>query len=201
MNTLPKFYPFLLGHPILTSQLGIAETFLRFLQTKYENIATHQESTRTLASYINRSDSPAMKQEYETFFTHSEIHTSLNSGGKNRAPGRDGLGLEFYKVTWEVIKEDLCTILNEMLFDGTLTTQQKQGIIVCIPKQTKITTPEDRRPITFLNMDYKLVTRMIAQRLKPILEKHRSKTQFCGVLGKNILDAVATVRDTIAFAE
>jgi hypothetical protein len=88
-----------------------------------------------------------------------------------------------------------------MFFDGTLTTQQKQGIIVCIPKQTKITTPEGRRPITLLNTDYKLVTRMIAQRLKPILEKHVSKTQFCGVLGNNILDAVPTVRDSIAFAE
>jgi hypothetical protein len=64
-----------------------------------------------------------------------------------------------------------------------------------------MTTLEDRRPITLLNTDYKLVTRMIAQRLKPILEKHFSKTQFCCVLGNNILDAVAKVRDTIAFAE
>jgi hypothetical protein len=62
-------------------------------------------------------------------------------------------------------------------------------------------TPEDRIPITLLNKDYKLVTRMIAQRLKPIIEKHLSKTQFCGFLGNTILDAVATVRDTIAFAE
>jgi hypothetical protein len=84
---------------IQTSQSGIAATFLRFFQPKYENIATHQESTRTLATYINRPDSPAIGQEYETFFTHSEILTALNSGGKNRAPGRDGLGLEFYKVT------------------------------------------------------------------------------------------------------
>jgi hypothetical protein len=186
---------------IQTSQSGIAATFLRFLRTKYENIAAHQESTRTLASYINRSDSMAIGQVYETFFTHSEILTALNSGGQNRAPGRDGLGLEFYKVTCKVIKYDLCTILNEMFFDGTLTTQQKQGIIMCIPKQTKMTTPEDRRPITLLNTGYKLVTRMIAQRLKPILEKNLSKTQFCGDLGNNILDAVATVRDTIAFAE
>jgi hypothetical protein len=36
---------------IQTSQLGIVATFLRFFRTKYENLATHQESTRTLASY------------------------------------------------------------------------------------------------------------------------------------------------------
>jgi hypothetical protein len=42
---------------------------------------------------------------------------------------------------------------------------------------------------------------MFSQRVKPILEKQRSKTQFFGVLGNNILDAVTTVRDTIAFSE
>jgi hypothetical protein len=62
-------------------------------------------------------------------------------------------------------------------------------------------TPADRRPITLLNSNYKIVTRIIAQRLRPILEMHLRKTQYCEVPGNSILDAVATVRDTIAYAK
>jgi hypothetical protein len=74
-----------------------------------------------------------------------------------------------------------------MLFDCTLTAKQKQGIIVCLPKAKTMLTPEDRRPITLLNTDYKLVTRVVSQRLRPIIEKHPSKTQFCGDLPQFLL--------------
>jgi retron-type reverse transcriptase len=45
------------------------------------------------------------------------------------------------------------------------------------------------------------MARILARRLRPILERHLRNTQYCGVPGKNILDAVATVRDVIAYAE
>jgi hypothetical protein len=62
-------------------------------------------------------------------------------------------------------------------------------------------TPVDRCPITLLNPDYNIITRIIVQRLHPVLEKHLSRTQYCGALGNTMLDAVATVQDTIAYAD
>ena len=63
--------------------------------------------------------------------------------------------------------------------------------------------PNTRRlpPITLLKSDYKILARIIAQRLRPVLVDHLMQTQFCGVPGNTIIDAVATVRDTIAYAE
>ena len=62
-------------------------------------------------------------------------------------------------------------------------------------------TPADRRPITLLNCDYKILTRILAWRLRPLLALHLKATQYCGVPGNTIFDAVATVRDVIAYAE
>jgi uncharacterized membrane protein YhdT len=61
--------------------------------------------------------------------------------------------------------------------------------------------PTDFRPITLLNVDYKILTKILANRLRPLIAEHLKKNQFCGVPGNTILDALATVRDTIAMAE
>jgi hypothetical protein len=56
-------------------------------------------------------------------------------------------------------------------------------------------------PITPINAEYKILTRILARRLHPLLAEHMEKHQFCGVPGNNIMDAVATVQDGIAKAE
>jgi hypothetical protein len=68
-------------------------------------------------------------------------------------------------------------------------------------QETKVLTPADTRPITLMNTDYKLVARIISRRLRSLLKRHLHSTQYCGVPGNSILEAVATVRDTIAYAE
>jgi hypothetical protein len=75
--------------------------------------------------------------------------------------------LEFFKKSWETIKEDFIEIANEMYYADLVTDQQKYGIIVCIPKRPHPTKVEDYRPLKLLNTDYKLVTRIIANRLLP----------------------------------
>jgi hypothetical protein len=42
---------------------------------------------------------------------------------------------------------------------------------------------------------------MVAQRLRPVLVRHLKDTHFSGIPGNSILDAAATIRDIVAFAE
>jgi hypothetical protein len=77
---------------------------------------------------------------------------------------------------------------------------QKQGTIVCLPKQQQPETPEDFRPIILLNVEYKLLARILATRLVPVLEDFVSPFQYCGVPGSTIMDAVSTIREVIAYA-
>jgi hypothetical protein len=81
----------------------------------------------------------------------------------------------------------------------TTETQQNQEIIVCLPKPSGKQTPEGYRPITLVNIDYKILGRIIAHRIRPVMEKLHG-SQFCGV-PNNIFDAVPTIREAIAQAE
>jgi hypothetical protein len=133
---------------------------------------------------------------HEQTVTLEEIKQAIRKGGNNKAPGPDGIGTE----NWEIVKDDLFDVLNQMMLHETTDTQQNQGIIVCLPKPNGAQTPEGYRPVTLLNTDYKILARIIAHRIRPVMEKlHES--QYCGVPGNNIFDAVTTIREAIAQAE
>lgn len=70
---------------------------------------------------------PSIENTLETPFTPTEIYNAIYSGGRNRAPGTDGRGLEFYKATWAIIREDLCPILNTMFIGAAIAPQQNFG--------------------------------------------------------------------------
>lgn len=70
-----------------------------------------------------------------------------------------------------------------------------------LPKSHDAHTPVDYRPISLLATEYKLLARIMARRLRPIMEDHLRSSQFCAVRGYSILDAVATARDAITYTE
>jgi hypothetical protein len=78
---------------------------------------------------------------------------------------------------------------------------QKHGIVVCIPKADSPSTLADYRPITLLNTDYKILARIVANRLRATLSEVLHRSQDCGLPGNTIFDAVATMLDAIAYAE
>ena len=91
--------------------------------------------------------------------------------------------------------------MNDMYRECQLSEQQKYGLIICIPKEGTPTRPEDYRPLKVLNTDYKLLTRIIANRLRPWLADILQRIQHSGLPGNTVFEALATIRDAVAFAE
>jgi len=91
--------------------------------------------------------------------------------------------------------------MNDMYRDGKITDQQNYGIIVCIPKQGNPTRPEDYRPLTLLTTDYKLLTRIITNRLRIWMKDILHPAQHCGLSETTVFEAFATIRDAVAYAE
>jgi hypothetical protein len=88
-----------------------------------------------------------------------------------------------------------------MFIHKSVSPQQNHGKIVSLPKNNGDQTPDGYRPITLLNTDYKLLARILARRLSPVLKDQLQSSQYCCVPGNSILEALSVVRDVIAHAE
>jgi len=86
--------------------------------------------------------------------------------------GTDRLRAEFYKLCWKELHLDMIKSFNFAFDTGTLSISQRRGIITLIPKPNKDTTSlANLRPISLLNIDYKILTKTIARRLQKVLPK------------------------------
>jgi len=65
-------------------------------------------------------------------------------------------------------KTELLQITNCMFTNGSTMAQPAQGHVVCVQKKTYTKQIEDHRPLTLLHTDYKILARVIANRLKSI---------------------------------
>jgi hypothetical protein len=122
------------------------------------------------------------------------------TGKRNKSPGQDGIRHEFFVKVWDFAKQDLLDVVNDMYFHR-LTDAQKSGKIVCLPKKTDPMGPAEYGPLTLLNIDYKLLTRITSNRIRPWLYDILHNQQYSGRHGAPILQAVASLRDIIAYAE
>jgi len=174
---------------------------LTYLSSKYGTIISDTVSYEKITSGITPTIPNEAKSELEKEITLMELQEAVKRGKNNKARGPNGICHEYYKTMWDEGKDDLRDTMNSMFKDGAVTKDQKHGHIVCIPKTQHPTSPEHYRPLTILNTDYKILTRIIAQRLRIWMEDILHVNQYGGRKGNTIYDTAAAVRDIIAFTE
>ena len=99
-----------------------------------------------------------------------ELTNSLKNMKNDKSPGPDGFTSEFFKIFWKDLKYFLLRSINEGIEKGELSITQKQGIISIIPKGDKVRELlKNWRPISLLNITYKIFSGCMAARLKTVL--------------------------------
>ena len=99
--------------------------------------------------------------------TESELLNALTSMDNDKSPGNDSITKEFYIKFWEVIKEPLFASIQQSFIVGELSTSQKQAVIKLIEKKDRDKRfIKNWRPISLLNVDMKLISKVLASRLK-----------------------------------
>ena len=99
----------------------------------------------------------------------SMVHINI-SFSNNKSPGNDGITIEFYRHFWDAISLPLIQCFNFSYDHGELSNSQRQAIICLLEKAGK-----DRqyiknwRPISLLNVDYKILTKTLSNRIKAVL--------------------------------
>ena len=131
--------------------------------------------------------------------TENECYKAILSMPNNKAPGCDGLTSEFYKFFWPDIKTLLIGSLNEGYYTGELSESQKQSILTLIFKKGNRKLLDNWRPISLLNTDYKIIARVLSQRLQKVIYKIVSTDQTGYIKGRSASDNLRLVQDVIDF--
>ena len=119
---------------------------------------------------------------------------------RGKLPGSDGLPMEFYVKFWPILGTDLVNVLNSCYLSGVMSLTQRRGLISLIFKKGDRPDPPNWRPITLLNVDYKLAARVVAGRLLKVIHLIVAKDQTCGVPGRFIGENVSIIRDVVSLA-
>ena len=120
----------------------------------------------------------------------------------NKSPGPDGFTTEFYKFFFIDIGQLLERSLNYGFSTGTMSITQQQGMVICIPKEGKDKRfIKNWRPITLLNISYKIASACIANRVKKVLPQIIDKNQKGFLSGRFIGENIREIYDTLIFTE
>ena len=127
-----------------------------------------------------------------------ECFKTLGTFKDKKTPGNDGLSKEFYVKFWQKVRNPLIDCYKYSFTHDSMSTSQKQAVITLIEKKGK-----DRaflnnwRPISLLNFDYKLSTKLLSNRVKEVLPSIISETQTGYVKNRNIEDSMRIIQDII----
>ena len=133
--------------------------------------------------------------------TKLEIENAIKLLKIDKSPGEDGIIAEFYKEFWYLIQTELTEIILEAFADKTLSDSQYFGMISLLYKNGEREDIKNWRPITLLNADYKICSKILAERLKPVLPKIIGTDQNGFVQGRHIFNSNRLIEDIFDYTD
>ena len=128
-----------------------------------------------------------------------ELDEILKTCKNNKSPGLDGLPYEFYRAVWPVIGNKMRDIFQCQLNRNVIVQSNKVGVTRLASKVKGIPEVGELRPITLLNSDYKILSKLLVKRVKPVLPSVILSSQLCTVNDKNILFGVNNILSSLFY--
>ena len=115
----------------------------------------------------------------------------------DKAPGPDGFSLAFFQDCWEVVKGDFMAVFADFHSHGKFVKSINSTFISLIPKLHGAKEIKDFHPISLVGGVYKIIAKVLANRMKRVMDKIISKPQNAFVKGRQILDSVLIANECL----
>jgi hypothetical protein len=125
-----------------------------------------------------------------------DLEKVVEEASLGRSPGLEVLSYEFSKKVMPWVGPAMAEALNSMLEEGQLAPSLRQGVMRLILKVKGILMASRLRPVTLLNTDYKLLSKVFVARLMKLLPSVLQKAQLCSVRGRNIMQGAISLWST-----
>ena len=169
---------------------GVANAYQQMLS---QEAGWQADIGRLCLDQISQQDA----KNLESPFSEEEVHSALMEMNEDKAPGPDGFTVAFWQSCWEFVKEEILAMFKEFHEQNTFLKSLNNTFLVLIPKKGGAEDIGDFRPISLLGGLYKLLAKVLANRLKKVIGKVVSPAQNAFVMGRQILDASLIANEVI----
>ncbi|GJZ03371.1 RNA-directed DNA polymerase, eukaryota [Tanacetum coccineum] len=163
----------------------IKDVFFQHFQSRFQK---PQSSRLRLNFSFRKKLSLAQAADLDDLVSRDEIKLAVWSCGSNKSPGPDGFTFEFFKKYWNFVGADFCEAVESFFEHGSFPRGCNSSFVALIPKVADAKLVNDFRPISLIGCVYKVVTKILANRLAAVLPELISDTQSAFVAGRQILD-------------
>ncbi|XP_042972927.1 uncharacterized protein LOC122304723 [Carya illinoinensis] len=166
-----------------------------YQKEKLFSTSSPSEFTTCLQS-MDKKVTNAMNNKLLLKFTEEEVHDAVSHMNALGSPSPDGFLAHFYQNHWESIGNETSNFVLKILNQGDSLKGVNDTFITLIPKVKDPKTVFEFRPISLYNVSYKIVAKVLANRLKLILPDIISLNQSAFVPGRLITDNVVAAYET-----
>ena len=167
----------------------------------YSNLLTsegwNEDEANKLLKNIEKKLTADEKNFCDKKITEKEVEKSIMALKCYKSPGEDGITAEVYKKIWPIIKPEFMQVIAEIEENKTLCDSMYRGIIALLYKCGHRDIIQNWRPITLLNIDYKIIAKIFAERLKKVLPSIISTDQKACIQGRQITETIRLIQDII----
>ncbi|GJR55448.1 RNA-directed DNA polymerase, eukaryota [Tanacetum coccineum] len=182
----------------IVEPIRVKEAFRNHFASRFH----HPSSGR---SHINFTFPNRLSQEQtkylENHVSMDEIRKAVWDCGENKSPGPDGYTFEFFRKFWSLVGPDFCKAIQWFFNHSNFPRGCNSSFVALIPKVPDAKFVSDFRPISLIGSLYKVITKILANRLSSVLSDLVSDVQTTFVSNRQILDGPFIINELLSWCK
>ena len=175
-------------------ETDVRSQLVLFYQGLYEEIEVGHPTMDGLDfACIEEDESLSLEKE----FTKEEVIQVLREMEGDKAPSPDGFTMAFFHKCWSVVEKDVMDFFDYFHRHSMFERSLNASFLTLIPKKCNVVSIKDFRPISLVGSVYKLLSKVLANRLRAVLDNLTSESQNSFVGGRQILDSVLIANECL----
>ncbi|XP_074327612.1 uncharacterized protein LOC141665526 [Apium graveolens] len=166
---------------------GLENLIINYYRELFSGSQSHwEEVVKNVPTSITQDQNDSLLMTV----TDEEVKAALFSMHPDKAPGPDGMTPAFYHRHWQIVGRDIVNLVRRFFEDGQMPQGLNDINVVLIPKKKYPMNIGDLRPISLCNVLVKVITKVMANRLKGLLQGVVSENQSAFIPGRLISDNI-----------
>lgn len=182
------------------NQHDTQEAIRRVATDYYRELITETKGEEDYADFLQYLPKGLIKEMNDNIvkeMEEEEMRRTILAMNPDKAPGPDGFPIFFYKAFWGLIKKDLTKMIRWIHRKGKIGGYTNATFLALIPKEKSPTSFARFRPISLCNSSYKIMAKILASHLKPLIPSLISDNQGGFVANRQIIDSILLVQEAI----